>query len=276
MKTICVYNIKGGVGKTTTTINLAAILSKNNYKVLIIDADPQGNLSKTFENYNPTALTMAELLVDKNLLAKDVIMETGYKNMNLIPSEIRLSDTEKELLSDMIYENILINKYVENKKLKFTRKYVNKLKTILNEIENEYDYCLIDCPPAWNLITMNVLCASNSVLVPIVIDRYILDGVSDLMKKINEIKDEFNPELSIDGFFVTRDEPTTINKQMKLVLRESFGDMFLKTSIRKAIAVSESTLRNQAVVFYKENSNASKDHHKLAKELKIIKEGDNL
>ncbi|HBF5866212.1 AAA family ATPase [Clostridioides sp. ZZV14-6044] len=276
MKTICVYNIKGGVGKTTTTINLAAILSKNNYKVLIIDADPQANLSKTFENYNPTTLTMAELLVDKNLLAKDVIMETGYKNMNLIPSEIRLSYTEMELLSDMIYENILVDKKVDNKNLRFTRKYVNKLKTILNEVENEYDYCLIDCPPAWNLITMNVLCVSNSVLVPIVIDRYILDGVSDLMKKINEIKDEFNPGLSIDGFFVTRDEPTTINKQMKVVLRESFGDMFLKSSIRKAIAVSESTLKNQAVVFYKIDSNASKDYYKLAIELKIIKKGENL
>ncbi|HFL3561971.1 TPA: AAA family ATPase [Clostridioides difficile] len=276
MKTICVYNIKGGVGKTTTTINLSSILSKNNSKVLMVDADPQANLSKTFESYDSKNLTMAELLVDKELSAKDVIMKTGYKNMDLIPSEIRFSYTEIELLATMLQEKILLNEKIDNKNLLFTRKYVNKLKTILNEVENEYDYCIIDCPPAWNIVTMNVLCASNSVIIPIVIDRYILDGVSDLMKKVNEIKEEFNPELNIDGFFVTRDEPTTINKQMKEVLKEYFGDMFLKSSVRKNISVSESTFRNQSVVFYKVNSNASKDYYKLVRELKLIKEGENL
>ncbi|HCQ5685446.1 TPA: ParA family protein [Clostridioides difficile] len=276
MKTICVYNIKGGVGKTTTTINLSSILSKNNSKVLMVDADPQANLSKTFESYDSKNLTMAELLVDKELSAKDVIMKTGYKNMDLIPSEIRFSYTEIELLATMLQEKILLNEKIDNKNLLFTRKYVNKLKTILSEVENEYDYCIIDCPPAWNIVTMNVLCASNSVIIPIVIDRYILDGVSDLMKKVNEIKEEFNPELNIDGFFVTRDEPTTINKQMKEVLKEYFGDMFLKSSVRKNISVSESTFRNQSVVFYKVNSNASKDYYKLVRELKLIKEGENL
>ncbi|EGT3815342.1 ParA family protein [Clostridioides difficile] len=276
MKTICVYNIKGGVGKTTTTINLSSILSKNNSKVLMVDADPQANLSKTFESYDSKNLTMAELLVDKELLAKDVIMKTGYKNMDLIPSEIRFSYTEIELLATMLQEKILLNEKIDNKNLLFTRKYVNKLKTILSEVENEYDYCIIDCPPAWNIVTMNVLCASNSVIIPIVIDRYILDGVSDLMKKVNEIKEEFNPELNIDGFFVTRDEPTTINKQMKEVLKEYFGDMFLKSSVRKNISVSESTFRNQSVVFYKVDSNASKDYYKLVRELKLIKEGENL
>ncbi|ENY8332326.1 TPA: AAA family ATPase [Clostridioides difficile] len=276
MKTICVYNIKGGVGKTTTTINLSSILSKNNSKVLMVDADPQANLSKTFESYDSKNLTMAELLVDKELSAKDVIMKTGYKNMDLIPSEIRFSYTEIELLATMLQEKILLNEKIDNKNLLFTRKYVNKLKTILSEVENEYDYCIIDCPPAWNIVTMNVLCASNSVIIPIVIDRYILDGVSDLMKKVNEIKEEFNPELNIDGFFVTRDEPTTINKQMKEVLKEYFGDMFLKSSVRKNISVSESTFRNQSVVFYKVDSNASKDYYKLVRELKLIKEGENL
>ncbi|HFL3706020.1 TPA: ParA family protein [Clostridioides difficile] len=273
MKTICVYNIKGGVGKTTTAINLSGILNEEGSKVLLIDADPQANLSKTFENYNSDNLTIAELLADENISVKDVIMKTKYKNLVLIPSELRFSYTEKELLEKLLVETIeeqmSTKGHINTKNILFNRKYVSKLKTILSKIENEYNYCIIDCPPAWNLITMNVLCASDYVLIPVVVDRYILDGVSDLMKKINEVKEEFNPSLSIKGFFVTRDEPTTINKQMKESLESFLGDKYIKASIRKNVSVPESTFKGEPVIYYKKGSNASKDYYKLVRKLNL-------
>ncbi|HBF9262871.1 TPA: ParA family protein [Clostridioides difficile] len=251
MKTICVYNIKGGVGKTTTTINISAILAEKGYKVLMVDADPQANLSNTSENYNHKDYTIAELLTKKGMLTNEVIIKTEFDNIDLIPSDIRFSYSEREILLDM------------------GRKPHDRLKKALEQVKDIYDYCIIDCPPAWNLITINALHVSDEVLIPIVIDRYTLDGVNDLMQKINEIKDEYNPNLTVKGCFVTRDEPTTVNKQVKEGLKEFLGSILLRASIRKNVSVPESTFECKPVIFYKKNSNASKDYYSLARELNL-------
>ncbi|HBG7379649.1 AAA family ATPase [Clostridioides difficile] len=251
MKTICVYNIKGGVGKTTTTINISAILAEKGKKVLMVDADPQSNLSNTFENYNHKDYTIAELLTKKGTLTNEVIIKTEFDNIDLIPSDIRFSYSEREILLDM------------------GRKQHDRLKKALEQVKNIYDYCIIDCPPAWNLITTNILHASDEVLIPLVVDRYTIDGVNDLMQKINEIKEEFNPNLNIMGCFVTRDELTTVNRQVKEGLKEFLGDLLLKVSIRKTVNVPESTFECLPVVFYNEDSNASKDYYSLVNELNL-------
>ncbi|MCC0699424.1 ParA family protein [Clostridioides sp. ZZV15-6383] len=251
MRIISIYNIKGGVGKTTTTINLSAILAEKGYKVLMVDADPQANLSNTSENYNHKDYTIAELLTKKGMLTSEVIIRTEFDNIDLIPSDIRFSYSEREILLDM------------------GRRQHDRLKKALEQVGDIYDYCIIDCPPAWNLITTNALHASNEVLVPLVIDRYTIDGVNDLMQKINEIKEEFNPTLAIRGCFVTRDEPTTVNKQVKEGLKEFLGDILLNVSIRKNVTVPESTFECMPVVSYKKNSNASKDYYSLARELNL-------
>ncbi|HBE9293983.1 TPA: ParA family protein [Clostridioides difficile] len=251
MKTICVYNIKGGVGKTTTTINISAILAEKGYKVLMVDADPQANLSNTSENYNHKDYTIAELLTKKGMLTNEVIIKTEFDNIDLIPSDIRFSYSEREILLDM------------------GRKQHDRLKKALEQVKDNYDYCIIDCPPAWNLITTNILYASDEVLIPIVIDRYTIDGVNDLMQKINEIKEEFNPNLNIMGCFVTRDESTTVNKQIKKVLEEVLGVLFLKVSVRKNVTVPESTFKCIPVVFYRKYSNASVDYYSLVRELNL-------
>ena len=174
MKKLSILNIKGGVGKTTSTINLASTLAEEGKKVLIVDIDAQSNSTMLFKAYDIDALSVSDILLDKNINVEDVIKGTDFDNIDVLPSNISLAFTEKKILLDV------------------TRNQQNRLKKALEQVEDKYDYCLIDCPPSLNMITINALVASDEVIVPIKIDKFALDGLGYLLESINEIKDEFN------------------------------------------------------------------------------------
>lgn len=249
MKKVSVLNIKGGVAKTTSTINLAAILANEGKKVLVVDIDPQSNSTMAFKNYDIDALSISDVLLQKEINIADVIKETEYENIDILPSNISLAFTEKKILLDI------------------TRNQQNRLKKALDKVEKEYDYCIIDCPPSLNMITINALVASDEVIVPIKIDKFALDGLEYLLQSIEEIKEEFNPNLIFKGCFITMDSATTVNKEIKKALKSILKDKLFDTSIRQNISVVESTFEQMPVIEYKQNSNASKDYKSLAKEV---------
>lgn len=249
MKTISVLNIKGGVAKTTSTVNLAAILASEGNKVLVVDVDAQSNSTIAFKNYDIDELSVSDVLLHKEMNIFDVIKETEYENIEILPANISLAFTEKKILLDV------------------TRNQQNRLKKALEQVEDKYDYCIIDCPPSLNMITINALVASDEVIVPIKIDKFALDGLEYLLESIEEIKEEFNPNLIFKGCFVTMDSATTVNKEIKKALKSILKDKLFDSSIRQNISVVESTFEQVPVVMYKKNSNASKDYRSLAREV---------
>lgn len=249
MKKISVLNIKGGVAKTTSAINLAAILSEKGNKVLVVDVDAQSNLTMSFKAYDIDALSVSDILLDKEINIDSVIKKTEYENIDILPSNISLAFTEKKILLDV------------------TRNQQNRLKRVLDKIEDKYDYCIIDCPPSLNMITINALVASDEVIVPIKIDKFALDGLEYLLESIDEIKEEFNPNLQFKGCFVTMDTATTVNKEIKKALKSILKDKMFNTSIRQNVSVTEASFEQIPVVHYKKNSNASKDYKDLVAEV---------
>lgn len=249
MKKISVLNIKGGVAKTTSTINLAATLSEAGNRVLVVDIDAQSNSTMAFKAYNIDDLSVSDVLLSKETHVTDVIKETEYENIDILGSNISLAFAEKKILLDI------------------TRNQQNRLKKALNEIEDKYDYCIIDCPPSLNMITINALVASDEVIVPIKIDKFALDGLEYLLESIEEIKEEFNPNLKFKGCFVTMDTATVVNKEIKKALKSILNDKLFDTTIRQNVSVTEASFEQVPVVYYKKNSNASKDYKNLVKEV---------
>ncbi|QEZ70867.1 ParA family protein (plasmid) [Paraclostridium bifermentans] len=249
MKKISVLNIKGGVAKTTSAINISAILAEQGNKVLVVDVDAQSNLTMAFKSYDIDDLSVSDILLSKSIRVEEVIKETEFKNIDIIPSNISLAFAEKKILLDV------------------TRNQQNRLKKVLENVEDKYDYCIIDCPPSLNMITINALVASDEVIVPIKIDKFALDGLEYLLESIDEIKDEFNPNLKFKGCFVTMDTATTVNKEIKKALKNILKDKMFNTSIRQNVSVVEASFEQMPVVNYKRNSNASKDYKSLVKEV---------
>lgn len=248
MKKVSIFNIKGGVAKTTSTANLGATLMKEGKKVLLIDLDPQSNLTKLFKSYSINDLNISDILLDKDLDVTKVIKQTDFENIDIIPSNINLTFTERNILLDS------------------TRSQQNRLRKALNKINN-YDYCLIDCPPSLNMITVNALCASDEVLVPIKIDKFALDGLEYLLESIDEIRDEFNPTLNFRGCFITMDSATTVNKVIKQELRNLLGDKIFNSTINQNVKVVESTFEECPVVFSHKKARASLNYKNLCKEI---------
>lgn len=249
MKKVSVLNIKGGVAKTTSAINLAAILADDGNKVLVVDVDAQSNLTMAFKSYDIDDLSVSDVLLSKSIDIEETIKETEYPNIDIIPSNISLAFAEKNILLDV------------------TRSQQNRLKKALDKISDKYDYCIIDCPPSLNMITINALVASDEVIVPIKIDKFALDGLEYLLESINEIKEEFNPSLKFRGCFVTMDTATVVNKEIKKALKNILQDKMFNATIRQNVSVTEASFEQMPVVRYKKNSNASKDYRALAKEV---------
>lgn len=249
MKKLSVVNIKGGVAKTTSAINIAAILADKGNKVLVVDVDAQSNLTMAFKAYDIDGLSVSDVLLDKSVNVCDVIKNTEYENIDILPANISLAFTEKKILLDV------------------TRSQQNRLKRELDLVSDKYDYCIIDCPPSLNMITINALVASDEVIVPIKIDKFALDGLEYLLESIDEIKDEFNPNLQFKGCFITMDTLTNVNKEIKKALKNILQDKMFDTSIRQNISVVEASFEQMPVVNYKRNSNASKDYINLVEEI---------
>lgn len=248
MKKVTLFNIKGGVGKTTSTINIAAILAKQGKKVLIVDLDPQANVSMTFNRYDINDDSVSQLLMYETNEIEKVIKSTDYENIDVLPSNINLIHTENE---------ILLDRY---------RAQQTRLRKILSAVEEKYDYCIIDCPTHVNMLTINALSASDLVMVPIKIDKYALDGLDYLIDRIEEIRNEFNPNLKFGGCFITMDSSTNVNKQIKGALKNMLNDLLYETSIRQNVAVVESTFMQKPLIDYKKKSYANLDYEKLVKE----------
>mgnify|MGYP006300167083 FL=1 len=247
-KTIAVVNQKGGVGKSTTAVNLGACLAELDNQVLLIDIDPQGNAtSGVGVDKSSLDYCVYDILVeDEDIL--DVIVNTQVENLDLIPATIDLAGAEVELVS------------------LFSREL--RLKKRLKEIKDYYDYILIDCPPSLGLLTLNALTASDVVLVPIQCEYYALEGLGQLMRTIQLVQKQLNPKLEIDGVVLTMyDARTNLAQQVIDEVKNHFQDRVYETIIPRNVRLSEAPSFGQPICKYDASSRGAKAYSSLAREV---------
>lgn len=246
MKIISFLNIKGGVAKTTSCVNVAAQLGKEGKKVLIIDMDPQSNATKYVNMYDSHIKGTYEVLNGEDV----GIQITKYDNVWLVPANINLIMSESEILAD--------TKRSRETRLK---------KWIYSKPQDTFDYIFIDCPPSLGMLSINALVASDYVIVPLKIDKFALDGFEYLMSSIEGVKEEFNESLKLLGILITMDRATKINREIKQELKDELGDILFKQTIRDNVDVIKSTFNSTPVVYFNSRANASKDYKRFVEEM---------
>lgn len=245
-KIIAVANQKGGVGKTTTSVTLSAMLAKKNKTVLLIDADPQGNATSGLGLEKETEKSIYDVLVEETAI-EETLIETKIKKLKICPSNINLAGAEVELVSMMSREQ--------------------RLKEKLEEIKEKFDYIIIDCPPSLGLITLNAFTASNSVLIPIQCEYYALEGLGQLINTIELVKKHLNKELQIEGALLTMyDARTNLGNQVVKEVKNYFGEKVYKNVIPRNVRISEAPSYGMPINLYDPKSKGAKSYEKFVKE----------
>jgi len=247
-KTIAIANQKGGVGKTTTAINLSASLASTGKRILLIDIDPQGNATNGFGfEQNKLEKTTYEVLIGKEEI-EDAILQTEIPNLSLLPANINLVGAEIELVNFVGREKIL--------------------KQRISPIKNQYDFIIIDCPPSLGLLTVNALTCADSVLIPVQCEYYALEGLSKLLNTIHMVRKALNPELGIEGVLLTMfDSRLRLSNQVAAEIWKLFGDKAFKTVINRNVRLSEAPSHGKPIILYDPSSVGCKNYLDLAKEI---------
>ena len=248
-RTIAVCNQKGGVGKTTTTINLGAALAEQGRRVLLVDFDPQGALSVGL-GIQPHDIdsTIYNLLMERDVTARDVLFKTGVNGMDLLPSNIDLSGAEVQLVHEV------------------GREYV--LGGVLEPLLPDYDVILIDCQPSLGLLTINALACADGVLIPLECEYFAMRGVALLMETIDKVSRRLNPKLTIDGLLATRYDSRTLHTREVLAsIVKGFGDKVFHTVINRTVRFPDATVAGEPITSFDSGSMGANSYRELAKEV---------
>lgn len=253
-RTIAIANQKGGVGKSTTAINLSACLAEAGQRVLTIDMDPQGNTTSGLGiDKDDQEVTVYELLIGECEL-EDCLIKTDFDNLSLIPSDVNLAGAEIELIG------------LDNKE------YI--LKEQIDKIRDDYDYIIIDCPPSLSMLTINAMTTANTVLVPIQCEYYALEGLSQLMHTIDLVQQRLNPDLEIEGIvFTMYDARTNLSLQVVENVKENLNQNIYKTIIPRNVRLAEAPSYGQPITIYDPRSSGAESYRLLAEEV-INREDD--